>query len=138
MGERLRKTRYPGVYKTPRGDYTTYVIINGKLRWKTFGRNVREALAWRSEIQSRLRRGDLPESSMRNVAFGYFARAHLSDQLHYERRTHDSTATVLRVHLVPYWGDRSLRSITRRDVQDWVKFLSQRTYARGETTQRYA
>jgi hypothetical protein len=75
---------------------------------------------------------------MRNTTFGEFAETHLSDQLHYERRTHDSTATVLRVHLLPYWGEHKLKSITRRDVHDWVKSLSQQTYSRSGVERRYA
>ena len=45
------------------------------------------------------------------MSFQEFAELFLDDQLHYEQRTQDVTATVMRVHLLPYWGARSLSSI---------------------------
>jgi integrase len=138
MGERLQKTRHPGIYKTSRGNYTTFIRVNGRRKWKTFGTSVREATAWRADMQSRLRRGELNENSLNNMTFGEFAWMHLGDQLHYEQRTRDATATVLRVHLLPYWEGHKLRSITRRDVQEWIKHLGRQTYTRAGESRPYS
>jgi integrase len=138
MGERLERTRHPGVYRTPRGHYTTYVVVDGQRKWKTFGRSVREAVAWRADLQSRARRGELSAHLLSNMTFGAFAELFLEDQLQYEPRTHDVTKTVMNVHLLPYWGRRKLRSIGRRDVQDWVKLLSSQSYIRADQRHRYA
>ena len=51
--------------RTPRGNYTTYVIVDGQQRWKTFGKNVREAIAWRADVQSKVRRGELTDASLK-------------------------------------------------------------------------
>jgi hypothetical protein len=53
MAKPREKTRYPGIFREPSGNYTTYVTVDGRQRWKVFGKNVRDAIAWRAEVQSR-------------------------------------------------------------------------------------
>jgi hypothetical protein len=115
---------HPGVYCRPRPDGKVappyeirYVDSNGHQRWETIYGSLREAEARRAELRLRRWRGERPEGNQR---FDGFARAWLDRQEVRPRTTHEGYRWALEGHLIPYFGDRSLREISCDEIAAFI------------------
>lgn len=122
---RTRVARYPGVYRSVSGRYEiAYSDSDGKLRFKTIGSNLQEAVAARAELVNKVRRGERVSPS--RVTFGDWSQQWL-DGLNKRPRTIDSYA--LDKHLLPRFRQKAVGSIGVDDVAKLVREMEQAGFA---------
>jgi len=110
------------IRKTPAGNFrTNWRDPAGKKRSKTFPTR-REASAYLAEIESAMNRGAYVAPRAGKTRFAVFA-AEWTESRRSGDRTDERTASILRTHVLPAWGDWPLDRIDHMAVQRWVTGL---------------
>jgi len=113
------------VSKTPAGNFrANWRDPAGDQKAKTF-KTRKEANAYLAEIEQSLNRGTYIDPKAGKLLFSTHAQRWL-DARHVETRTQERTESVMRVHLLPKWGQWPLAKIEHLSVQEWVNELSRR------------
>ncbi len=115
---RVSVPRHPGVFYRDGRDGRRYELwyrdSTGTRRWKTVSGTLRDAIAAREELQSRVRRGERVVPS--SLTFAEFAEAWLADQHHLRPKTLEWYSNAIRRHLVPRIGRRRVAEVNEDDV----------------------
>lgn len=113
------------VSKTPSGTFrANWRDQAGRQKAKTF-KTKKEASAYLSDIEQNLNRGTYIDPKAGKLLFRTHATRWL-DARHVETRTAERTLSVLRIHVIPKWGDWPLSSIDHLSVQGWVNELARK------------
>jgi integrase len=115
-----RKRTFGRVRKLPSGRYQArYLGSDGIDRPAphTF-RTKREADDWLADVQVELRRGDWSDPDAGKVTFGSYAAAWITER-GIAASTTDLYRSLLRLHLVPTFGDVAVADITPAGVRAW-------------------
>jgi integrase len=102
---------------------TTYYVvlpIGSKRKWLKVGPNKKEAERVLIQEVARLHGG--PYRELKKITFAEFARKWMSDYTigAVKASTYESYDSVLRIHLLPFFGPLELAKITLDDVQRYV------------------
>jgi len=120
--ERRVKTRYAGVYKSVSGRYeVAFRDSDGRLRFKTVGPNLQEAVAARADLVGKVRKGGPVRPS--RVTFSDYADSWLAG-LSKRPRTIETYRYHLNAQLRPRFGNRKLADITTDDCARLVADLT--------------
>ena len=117
------------IWKTSAGSYQVrYRDSSGRQRARSFER-LTDARNFRAQARLlRPRHGNLDPIASR-ITFEGWADAYLDQKVSLRERTRDRYKSELRVHLVPFFGERTMFSISRNDVQDFILTLVARGLA---------
>ena len=117
------------IWKTSAGNYQVrYRDSSRRQRTRSFER-LTDARNFRAQARLlRPRHGNLDPIASR-ITFEGWADAYLDQKVSLRERTRDRYKSELRAHLVPYFGDRTMFSISRTDVQEFVLSLIARGLA---------
>lgn len=108
------------IQKRPNGKWRArYRDLDGRERARHFERKV-DAQTWLDQITASLVRGDYVDPKAGAIRFGVFARQWLAAQT-FDESSREATATRLRVHLLPTFGDMELRRIKPSSIQSWLR-----------------
>jgi integrase len=115
--------RLPAGSKAPKGARyrARWRTPTGASRTKTFDRKV-DAEQFLARMTVSAAEGSYIDPSEGRRRFGVYAASWAAAQPHRET-TADSVATLLRVHILPTFGDRQLASIRTSEVQAWIAGL---------------
>jgi integrase len=102
--------RWQGRYRLPDGTFGPT---------KTFIYKA-EALAWASDQEAAIRRGEDLDLEGGKTTFGVYATTWRAAQMH-APSTQDSMNSVFKNHILPTFGDVELRHIRKTMIQAWVK-----------------
>jgi integrase len=107
------------VVKTPAGNFrANWRDPAGKQKAKTF-KTKKEANAYLADTTSTINQGGYVDPRAGRVRFRTFA-ARWESARTVEARTAERTASVLRAHLLPQWGNWPIGKIDHMAVQQWV------------------
>ena len=121
------KTKAPGIYRSISGKYEiAYRDSDGKLRFRTVVGNLEAAKAARSEVVSKLHRGERVAPTKQT--FGVWAEEWLA-ALNRRPRTIAHRRYALDKHLLPRFKNRKLGEITTDDVARLVAEMQRAGYA---------
>ena len=113
----------PSIWKTSAGSYQVrYRDSSRRQRARSFER-LTDARNFRAEARLlRPRHGNLdPVASL--ITFERWADAYLDQKVSLRERTRDRYRSELRAHLVPSFGQKTMFSISRNDVQEFILTL---------------
>ena len=123
----VKVAKYAGVYRSISGNYEiAFRDSDGKLRFRTIGPNLQDAVAARAEVVGKVTRGEVVRPS--KVTFADFAEQWISG-LDKRPRTIEAYRYALNRHLLPRFGRRKLSDITTDDVAQLVSAMSRAGYA---------
>jgi len=107
--------KYAGVFLSRSGSYEiAFRDSDGKLRFKTVGKNLQDAVAAREELRGRVRRGERVAPA--RVTFAEFAQTWLDGQQQLRPRTREWYEIAIRKHLNPRIGRMQLSAIDEDDI----------------------
>lgn len=122
-----RRRHFGNVRKLPSGRYQARYWHDGTLHSAdTMFKAKADALAWLSAVEADLLRGAWVAPANSKVTFSEFAEAWLEKQHHLRPRTVELYRYLLRSHLEPSFGDRTLSAISTTDVLAWHRSLLDR------------
>jgi integrase len=128
--------RHPGLYYRPRADGKVgppyeicYLDSTGRRRWEVIHGNLEAAETRRAELRIRRSRGERIEPCRQT--FKQYADEWLARQT-VRPRTLELYDWALRVHLLPYFGQRRLDQITAEDIAAFIAHM-QRQGRKGWT-----
>lgn len=100
--------------------YYVVLPLGQKRKWLRVGTNKKEAERVLAEEMATLHRG--PYRELKKITFAEFARKWMQDYASgaVKASTYESYDSVLRMHLVPFFGTAELSQITLEDVQRYV------------------
>src|SRR5438067_694469 len=107
--ERRGPGRWRARYRTP----------DGQERSQTFARKV-DAERFLSVVETNKLRGDFVDPAGGRKLFGAFVDEWVANHTQLRPSTLEQRESRLRNHVLPYFRDRPLGSITRTDIQIWV------------------
>jgi len=108
--------------KTKGGPYWIFVHHDGRRISRSVG-SLKAARAVKAEIEAAIARGDFNlEKEQEMPLFGEYAQRWLETYVERELRasSYDNYEVVLRLHLLPAFGNKRLDEITRGDVRDFL------------------
>jgi len=115
---RAHSGRYQARYRTP----------GRRTRSKTFDR-LKDAEKWLRRELALIDRGDWIDPDAGTMTVEEWTDRWMATRLHIRDSTRERDETYLRSLIVPHFGTRRLRDVTRHDIQDWVADLSEEGYA---------
>jgi integrase len=126
--------------KSPHKSWRVKGTLNGAKFSQTIGSfpaiSVEVARARALEIKASLEQGIDPrikaEPEPVSTTFREFANGPYSEWAQANKRSFNADFSKLNVHLLDRWGDRSLASISRRDVEQYLLDLNQQGQATGK------
>lgn len=116
----------PYIRKLPSGKYqATIRLANGKRATKTdsLKKVVRD---WANEEEAKIRRGETRDPNAGKITLADWHTDWLGRR-GVERTTADKDTARWRTHVEPRWGQHPLDSITRDDLEIWVRDMADRT-----------
>jgi integrase len=130
MGVRIKKRG---------GKWYVFVNYHGRRKAKCVGSSREVAEQVRRQLEAKLALGDLgflEQQEKSELAFKDYAKQWLASyaDLECKRSTAYSYAQLLRLHVTPRFGDRTLKQITRDDVKAFLGDLSKATKVVNEIT----
>jgi len=115
---RTHSGRYQARYRTP----------GGRTRSKTFDRR-KDAEKWLRRELAQIDRGDWIDPDAGTLTVAEWSDRWMASRLHIRDSTRERDETYLRSLILPHFGARRLRDITRHDIQDWIGELAEEGYA---------
>ncbi|MCP2279122.1 tyrosine-type recombinase/integrase [Nocardia amikacinitolerans] len=111
----------PDGKKVPKGRrwQVRYIDQDGKQRFPAFETKA-EATAERDRIASELHTGTYIDKRKSAALFSEMADTWTASLIRKAESTRENYGSVLRNHVLPYWGSRELGGITHGDVVKWV------------------
>jgi integrase len=110
----------PGLWKMQDGRYQVdYRDPAGKLRAKHFDRLL-EARNFKAAVRVDKQRGNYVDPRDAKRKFSEWAERYMEQKLRLRPRTRDKYESILRVHLLPAFGNSPIGSISRDEVQSWI------------------
>ena len=110
--------RYQARYRTP----------GGRTRSKTFDRR-KNADKWLRRELDLIDRGGWIDPDAGTMTVEEWADRWMATRLHIRDSTRERDETYLRSLVLPHFGTRRLRDVTRHDIQDWIGELAEEGYA---------
>lgn len=109
-------------YKTAKGHAwrVQYRSPDGKSRTKQGFRTKDEAQKWSDLNNARMHRQEWLDPDAGKVTIGELAEQWMSTRSHMKPSTLEKSRTTLRVHIIPKWGHREVRSLKPSEIQQWV------------------
>jgi len=100
--------------------YAIKYRVDGKQKWKTIGPSKKEAERALVELMRRIHRAEYQEAE--EIAFKDFAQKWLEDHAKPRVRiaTFEGYRDMLKLHLVPYFGDQKLQKISAHSVEKYL------------------
>lgn len=95
---------------------------SGRQRKKSFKRKV-DAQRWLDQLTAEMHRGQYFDPARAKTLIGSFAQQWAAGLAHLKPSTVTRYRSVVRVHVVPYWGAWQLGSVTQSDVSAWIASL---------------
>ncbi|WP_250283127.1 tyrosine-type recombinase/integrase [Frankia sp. CiP1_Cm_nod2] len=131
-GERVKSARYG------KGDrwQVEYVDDMGQSKYPTFARKVDAENCLNSVEADKLRGTYIDPVKGRTLVRGYVRDTWLPAQVQHAPNTAARTETILRVHILPAFGDAQLGRVRRSAIQAWITGLAE-THAPGTVHQIY-
>ena len=128
---RVRVKGKPGVYVRPGTKPPVYEISfsdsAGRRRWKTIDGGLREAVALRDELRSRVRRGERVAPS--RMTFAELAETWFAGKTQLRRGTRDNYRSALDRHLLPRFGRRRIGDVSEDEIARMIAELQDQGYA---------
>lgn len=115
---KLESGRYQARYRTP----------DGRTRSKSWDRRV-DAKRWLRQELARIDAGEWVDPTAGTVTFENWTERWVGSRLHLRESTRERDETYLRSLVLPRFGSRQLRAVTRADVQGWIAGLGKNGYA---------
>jgi integrase len=129
---RVKVAKYAGIYRSVSCNYEiAFRDSDGKLRFRTIGPNLQDAVAARAEVVGKVTRGEVVRPS--KVTFADFAEEWLAG-LDKRPRTIAAYRYALDRHLLPRFGSRKLSDVTTDDVAGLVRAMARNGYAPWTTS----
>jgi len=99
-----------------------YRAPNGRERSRSFARKA-DAEKFKSTTEADLVRGEWHDPRLSRMAVTVWAERWLRTKAHLKPYTRAGYESLLRVHILPRWGELELRHIDRLGVEEWVAGL---------------
>ena len=115
---RAHSGRYQARYRTP----------GGRTRSETFDRR-KDAEKWLRRELALIDRGDWIDPDAGTMTVAEWADRWMATRLHIRDSTRERDETYLRSLILPHFGTRRLRDITRHHIQNWTAELAEEGYA---------
>ncbi len=115
---RAHSGRYQARYRTP----------GGRTRSKTFDRR-KDADKWLRRELALIDRGDWIDPEADTMTVEEWSDRCVATRLHIRDSTRERDETYLRSLILPHFGTRRLRYVTRYDIHDWIGELTEEGYA---------
>lgn len=113
----------------------TYITPEGKRRSKAFARKT-DAERWLTQVEGEKLAGDWVSPDRGELPFGDWAERYMATVVNLKPKTRAGYESLLRRHLLPRFGDRTLASIEPVEVREWVAELA-RELSASQTRQAY-
>lgn len=105
-----------------------YHMLGGRTLPKTFDRR-KDAEKWLRRELALIDRGNWIDPDGGTMTVGEWADRWMATRLHIRDSTRERDETYVRSLILPHFGPRRLRDVSRHDIQDWVADLSEEGYA---------
>ena len=125
------------IRKAASGRYQArYRIPGGRTRSRTFERH-KDADRWLRHEVALIDRSDWIDPHAGTMTIAEWSDRWMAIRLHIRDSTRERDETYLRSLILPHFGTRRLRDITRDDIQDWIGELAGEGYAPANHPTRY-
>jgi integrase len=78
---------------------------------------------WLVDVQAAMNRGDLPDIELGRTPFRQWTERWLASKM-VKAKTIENYESIVRVHLVPWFGELRINSITRQDVVEFIAYMT--------------
>ena len=113
-----KKNRIPGIEK--RGEkWRARAFFDGRENTRTFA-SQDEAIRWKREQERAYERGEWIDPRMSTITFREWSESWLNGKSNIAPRTRRGYVARLNFHLIPYFGQRKLTSITNNEISQWI------------------
>lgn len=127
MSTRVKRIE-PCLWKMQDGRYRVdYRDPAGKLKAKHFDRLI-DARNFKASVRVDKQRGNYVDPKNAKRKLSDWAEKYMDQKLRLRPRTRDKYESILRVHVLPAFGDTAIGRITREDIQSWMVGLHREGY----------
>jgi integrase len=125
------------IAKRPDGRWRArYRDAGGREHSRHFDRKV-DAQRWLDGVTASIVAGTYIDPALTRVTVAEWGRRWLDGHAAVKPSTHARYESLMRVHVVPYWGSRPLRNVNVADVETWLSLMTRRGLSASSVRQAY-